>query len=413
MGLVKLLKCEKKLEDLPDKIYETENDSDSVSSSCKRDREQRKTKHRWYHLFKSNKKVNNAILKSTVTDYRRNLAQFPANLNNDNENKRTINLDGEIPLETDNPQNDRASARPKKAIVIESSRNIPEEYWQNKILSRFSADQRDLLAESLFSHIWKTQGEGLATKLIKEYDTENIDRIAEDHFERGCRLWAEEDTEGAHSEFERSRRIKEVQAKGKSLLYHQCIQQNEVGNAEHSTAESDAELFFALGMVQSGRQEYHYSLKEFRRALQVAALGLGMEHELTKASAYMIRSVQLNMGLEPHEIQKNVSQLTIDIQNEIEGDQLYETGEKDQALVEYANLNLLYDSDSLVQSRIITKMATIFEEKNDYVKAMDLWTDLLVLYEDTPSLGLQHPLAQYAFTKIVIARRKIQPWSEI
>ena len=423
MGLVKRLKCEKKLEDLLDKRYETENDSESVSSSGKRDRAKRKTKHRWYHFFVSNKNIDDDILNGVVTNNSSNLALVSANhfakfldenstdLNNINNNRITT-PDTEVPPETAKIQNDRAAEYPKTTIVIESSRNIPEEYWQNKILSRFSADQRDLLAESLFSHIWKTQGEGLATKLVKTYDTKNIDKIANDHFERGCQLWADEDTEGAHSEFERSRRIKEVQADGKSLLYHRCIQDEE-GSAKHSAAEFDAELCFALGMVQSARQEYHSALKEFRRAMQIAALGLGMENELTKASAHMIRSVYLNMGQESHEIQQSIAKLTADLQNEIEGDQLYETGKKDQALVEYANLNLLYDSDSLVQSRIITKMAAIFEEKEDYVKAMDLWTDLLVLYEDTPSIGLHHPLARHALTKIVIARRKIQPWSEI
>ena len=147
--------------------------------------------------------------------------------------------------------------------------------------------------------------------------------------------------------------------------------------------------------------------------MQVAALGLGMEHELTKASAHMIRSVSLAMGKTAQEIQQNISQLTSDLQNEIEGDKLYGSGEKDRALVEYANLNLLYDTDSKVQSRIITKMATIFQEKEDYLKAMDLWTDLLVLYEDTPSLGFHHPMARHALARVVEVRRKIQPWSEI
>jgi hypothetical protein len=67
----------------------------------------------------------------------------------------------------------------------------------------------------------------------------------------------------------------------------------------------------------------------------------------------------------------------------------------------------------MVQARIITKMATIFEEKRDHAKAMDLWTDLLVLYEDTPSIGIHHPLAMRALAKITAARRKIQPWSDV
>jgi len=452
MGLVKRLTCEKKMDYLPDIKYETENDSDSASSSdfdnaAKNDKKQiskRKTKHRWFHFFKSNKPSNNSndtLWDDVVANNHSSLAIVSANhfakfLDNKAVTRAAIlhdinNPTTTVPVEINNPTTVPVTViKCPRNTIIKSTKNTPEEYWQNKIVPKFSADQRDLLAESLFSHIWETQGESLASKIFKDYDTANLHYIADDHFDQGCQLWAGDDAEGAHSEFERSRRIREVQATQKSLLHVQHLQDkegsiinnnntnnninnnNQNQNAEGGT-ESDAELFFALGMVQRGRLDNYASLKEFRRAMQVSALGLGMNHELTKASLYMIRSTYLAMRQTAREIQHNISQLTTDLHHEIEGDQLYEAGKKEQALVEYANLKLLYDSDSMVQARIKTKMATIFEEKKDYSKAMDLWADLLVLYEDTPSLGLHHPLARHALAKVVGARRKLQPWTEI
>jgi hypothetical protein len=435
MELVKRMKCEKKL----DLKYETSNDSDCTSSSridnpakssridnpAKKEERQtskRKNKYRWFHFLKSNKPDDN-LWDDTIKNHRSSMALISANhfaafldkraaIFNDIHNRTTAPA-SERRNDVDNSRTVHANER-AECTTVDSARSIPEEYWKNEILPKFSADQRDLLAESLFSHIWKTQGETMASKLLKTYDFNNLNSIAVEHFDHGCQLWAGNNAEGARSEFERSRRIREVQAAQKSLLHIQYLQDKEsVNQNTESDMESNAELFFALGMVQSARNYNHASLKEFRRAMQVSALGLGMEHELTKASLYMLRSTYLAMGQTEHEIQHNVSQLTDDLHNEIEGDQLYESGEKEQALMEYANLKLLYDSDSMVQARVITKMARIFEDKEDHAKALDLWTDLLVLYEDTPSLGLHHPLARHALAKVVGARRKVQPWSEI
>ena len=97
-----------------------------------------------------------------------------------------------------------------------------------------------------------------------------------------------------------------------------------------------------------------------------------------------------------------------DITNEIAGDVLRELNDWDEALLEYANLSFLYDKDGQTQARIRTKIASIFEERGDYSKAMELWSDVLVLYDNSQSIGLEHPLAKHAIMKIVKGRRKIQ-----
>ena len=428
MGLVKRIKCEKKL----DLKYETTIDSECPSSSridnpAKKEEMQtstRKNKYRWYHFLKSNK-PDDTLQDDTMKNHRNSMALVSANhfaafldkraaIYNDIHNRTTASAT-EGRNDVDNIRTTPPATERAEHTTINSDRSIPEDYWKSEILPKFSSDQRDLLTESLFSHIWKTQGEGMASKLLQRYDFNNLNSIAEEHFDHGCQLWAGDNTDGARSEFERSRRIREVQATQKSLLHVQYLQDKEESDNQNTAIdmEVNAELFFALGMVQSTRNDNHASLKEFRRTMQVSGLGLGMEHELTKASLYMLRSTYLAMGQTEQEIQRNISQLTGDLHNEIEGDKLYASGEKEQALMEYANLKLLYDSDSMVQARIITKMARIFEEKEDHAKALDLWTDLLVLYEDTPSLGLHHPLARHALAKVVGARRKVQPWSEI
>lgn len=430
MDIVKLLKCEKKLDEF-EKRYETENDSDSTSSytgvddPVKKDNNQtweRKPKRRWFQFFKSNPESDDSLWSDELTNHRnKTLALASANhfakfLDNRSDvlneiNNRTIKNQKNIDVENttgdpESPSNDSTY----RAGNIEA-----QKIWQMKILPKFSPDERDLIAESLFSHIWNTQGGLVALELMKRYGSTSLYNVSEQHFDRGCQLWSDENTEGAHSEFEQSRRIREVQAAQKSLLFVRYTQygNQESNNMDTIGTESNAELFFALGMVQMARTNNHSSLREFRRAMQISALGLGMDHELTKASSYMIRSTYASMGHSAEEINRKILQLADDLQHEIEGDQLYESGMKEQALVEYANLKLLYDSDSMVQARIITKMSTIFEEKGDYSKAMDLWTDLLVLYEDTPSIGLHHPLARHCLSKVVKARRNLQPWSEI
>jgi len=422
MGLVKRLRCEKKLrvDGLVDKKYETENDSNSVSSSSFdsatnsdfKSLPQRKTKHRWFfHVFKSHKAsdcddndCDDNFPVVSANHFAEFLDKRAAVLNDINNLK--IGPDTEFPRNIGNLRN---------ISVVECSNSyIPEGYWQNNVLPKFSADQRDLLAESMFFHIWKTQGKEEASQILKDHNSNSLSTMAEEHFDHGCQLWAKDDAEAAHSEFKRSRELREIQSTEKNLLHVQYSDDGDEGSKKcNNKHESNAELCFALGMIQSAREDNHAALKEFRRAMQVSALGLGMDHELTEASSYMIRSIYLTMGQSAKEIKHNISQLTSDLNHEIEGDQLYESGKKEQALVEYANLKLLYDADSMVQARVITKMATIFEEKNDFAKAMDLWTDLLVLYEDTPSIGLHHPLARHALKKIVNARRRLQPWSEI
>eukprot|EP00536_Pseudo-nitzschia_multiseries_P012479 jgi/Psemu1/290316/fgenesh1_pg.479_\ len=337
---------------------------------------------------------------------------------------------------------------------------FPEEYWEEAVVPKFPSEHRDLLAETLFCHIWKTQGKSVALKLMGDYENENLNQTANDRFRHGCQLWRQDDYEGAGWELERSLMIRDVQQSHQSLVnvrylkqYKEKGDENQVGeqvsrekeineivqnyaNAdpaeEESTldmergdtlipvpngkmfrvntlspspVESSAQLYYALGMVRMSQEDHVDALMEFRRSIQVAALGLGVAHDLTKAATYMIRAALLTMGYRSHEIRKYLVQLKSNIYHEIEADVLYESGNVDQALAEYIELNFLHDPDSQVQARIRTKIASIFEERGEYIKAIQVWADLLVLYDDTPSLGLHHPLARKAVTKIVDGKR--------
>ena len=436
MGLVKRLKCEKKLhvDDFIDKNYATSNDSESFSSSCvdnpqtkdRRRNTKRRNKHRRYQFFRLNK-PDDTLWEDIVKNRRNSMNMVSENRFASFLNKRAgiynDNRSQTKSLSIETTESDWSAQKKSKTCFYpgntagdcyENNTINSERYWENEILPKFSADQRDLLAESLFSHIWHTQGESVASKLLNNFDSTNLDYKSNDCFDNGCQLWAENNTERAYREFERSRRIREVQATQKSLLHVQCLQDDKQNNQiAEENAEFNAELYYSLGMAQSAKENLYASQREFRRAMQIGALGLGIDHEITKASLYMIRSTSLEMGQTEHEIQQSLSLLTSDVEHEIDADKLYALGKKEEALLEYANLSLLYDSDSMVQARIITKMATIFEEKRDYSKALDLWTDLLVLYNETPSLGLHHPLARHALAKVVGARKRTQPWSEI
>jgi len=356
------------------------------------------------------------------------------------------------------------------------SATASEEYWHKRVVPNFPLEHRDLLAESLFCHIWKSQGRSVALKLLGDHDHENLIKTAEDHFNHGCQLWRQDDHQRARWELERSRKIREVQM-DHSLVHvryqessssdvdsdgddyddenneneNDCNQGNRnwednkllksslkngksferknlarlscrkptsdsdrdniihrVNILKPTPTESNAQLYYAMGTVLMAQQEYQAGLKEFRRAAQIASLGLDFDHELSKASYYMIRTTLLTMGYSSHSIRKYIAQMKTDITNEITGDVLCEIKDWDEALLEYANLSFLHDKDGQTQARIRTKIATIFEERGDYSKAMELWSDVLVLYDNSQSIGLDHPLAKHTITKIVKARRKIQ-----
>ena len=357
------------------------------------------------------------------------------------------------------------------------SATASEEYWHKRVVPYFPSEHRDLLAESLFCHIWKSQGRSVALKLLGDHDHENLTKTAEDRFNHGCQLWRRDDHQRARWELERSRKIRDVQMdhslvhvryqesstsdvdndgdgyddennenendcnygnqkrednkllksslknretfERKNLARLSCRKPDTTTDSDRDNihqvnilkptpTESNAQLYYAMGTVLMAQQEYQAGLKEFRRAAQIASLGLGFDHELSKASYYMIRTTLLTIGYSSNAIRRYIAQMKTDITNEIAGDVLRELNDWDEALLEYANLSFLYDKDGQTQARIRTKIASIFEERGDYSKAMELWSDVLVLYDNSQSIGLEHPLAKHAIMKIVKGRRKIQ-----
>lgn len=97
-----------------------------------------------------------------------------------------------------------------------------------------------------------------------------------------------------------------------------------------------------------------------------------------------------------------------DLVKEADGDALYEAGHLDDALLEYVTLNFLKDKDPQTQARVRTKIASIFEEKSDYLKAQELWATIMSLYTLCPSMGNTHPMTNFAMTKYVQCRVKVQ-----
>ncbi len=407
LSLLERIKCEKKQNDFVDKKRLIRDDSVSCSSRDK-DQERLPTRqrqksngtshnHKWRHFFRSRSSANTPWEQS-LRNHRRSIdvvwsASDLGSLSADKYNNDCNITEYEYKTENAEEKYDDN--------IIES-----ETYWKNKVLRKFSADQRDLLGETLFFHIWNTKGESTAADLVKSCEPNQLTSKAQSHFDNACKLWKGDKYDAAHGEFERSRRIREVQSPQKSLLQVQYKRTSDESDTKRM--DENAELFFAMGMTQSAKRNHYAALKEFRRAFQISALGLGMLHDLAKASLHMIRSTCLAMGHRSYEIQHSVSLLIKDIEHEIAADKLCAKGVKGRALSVYANLQLLYDSDSMVQARIMSKMARIFEENEQYEQSLELWTEILVLYNENPSLGTDHPMARHALCKIVEARKQIQ-----
>ena len=83
MGIVKRIKCEKKLHAFADTSFEYETSDDSGSGSgsgsgLDNSATKRKTKHRWFHFFKPNK-PDEIDCGEDVKNYRSSMALVSAN----------------------------------------------------------------------------------------------------------------------------------------------------------------------------------------------------------------------------------------------------------------------------------------------------------------------------------------------
>jgi hypothetical protein len=321
----------------------------------------------------------------------------------------------------------------------------PERHWHGEVAPRLSRGHRDLLAERLFCHVWEREGRDVALALVRDNTDEGILRRAADaRFDAGCRLWGEEKHGKALWELQRCRSIHEVRNGGMSLL-HVLHRNNKDDHDENnapnkgryaagtkdaaageasvtpvprsssmeintvcpSPTESHAQLHYALGTVQLGLNEHTVALREYRRAMQISFLGLGENHRLTGAIGYMIRTTLLTIGLSSPNIHHYLTALTDALRREGEGDDLFASGEYDEALLEYVGVRFLKDRDVQAQARIRSKMASAFEEKGDHVKALELWSTVMALYAGCSSIGVDHPLSRHATVKFVENRARV------
>lgn len=305
----------------------------------------------------------------------------------------------------------------------------PEHYWHGRVVPHFSQGQRDLLAERLFCHVWNKEGRDAALAVLDGNTSESLQRTATDRFDQGCRLWGEDQHNAALWELQRSRALHEARHEmGLLHVRHRpggsgsgsgdaadegrdedgaAGEGREINTESPSETESHAQLYYALGTVQLALNEQPAALREYRRALQVSVLGLGEDHQLTQATLYMIRCTLLTLGLPSPKIQKYAQCLLGDLRRETEGDDLFAAGEWDQALLEYVSVGFLKDRDAEAQARIRAKMALVFEEKGDYMKALELWSTVMALYAGSCSIGLDHPLTRHATMKFVQNRSQV------
>lgn len=285
------------------------------------------------------------------------------------------------------------------------SNGDPEEYWYNQVVPNLSQGQRDLVAQELFCRLWTERGQAAAEDfLCAQTSPQKALKLAEKRFNLGCELWAQDQHTQALWELEQSRAIREAHSQ-QSLLFVRGGTNRQVDTLQ---VEAIAQLFYALGAVHLSLSDHTMALMEFCRALQASGMGLGMDFHLTEACQYMIRTVLLTMGRSNPKIHAFLQQLSHDMHKETEGDKLYESEALDQALLEYANLMFLTDQDPLTQARVRTKMAIIFEEKGDYLKAQELWATIMSLYSLCPGMGETHPMTRKAMTNYVKNRVQVQ-----
>jgi tetratricopeptide (TPR) repeat protein len=249
-------------------------------------------------------------------------------------------------------------------------------------------------------------------------------QLAEMHFHRGCELWAQDDFSQALEELETSKAIWErirphlvllMQessllhnspttkhckiARKKQLRIHTGHENTFDGECDVNEVEAIAQLYYAIGMVHLAMTNHKDALQDFRRSLQVVILGLGRDHHLVDATIYMMRISLLTMGYASPKIRTHIRLFMEEVYRERKADRLVKHGKLGDALYKYGRLDLLHDMDSQTRARILTKIATLHEEKKDFVFAAEIWSDLLQLYHESLSIGAEHPLVKQAMDK--------------
>jgi hypothetical protein len=138
----------------------------------------------------------------------------------------------------------------------------------------------------------------------------------------------------------------------------------------------------------------------------VAALGLGLDHELTDASSYMIRTSLLTMGYTSPKIHDYIQRLVGEIGRELDIDSLVVLGEWKTALKNYDNLGRELGQDRETAARLKTKIATLYEDYGNWFKASKAWSNLMKFY--AAMYGVDHPLSRHAANKVVTLQELLE-----
>ena len=287
--------------------------------------------------------------------------------------------------------------QPKKEwylSVLEQPRDA-EEYWEKTIAPNLSEDQKILLAEQLFCHLWTNHGTTVAVDQVAS--TAQQLQLAQARFDKGCHLCKHQLFDLALIEIEKSRQIQEA-------------------NGVWCHEEMEIQLHYAKGTILQGLREYGQALSEFRQAWRISCLKLGPSNVLTKASQYMIENVLTRHRCDMLEIHHNMTILRQAIIHEKEGDFFQAAGDFDLAIYEYRQSLLEYQrhqdepqvgNTAFEQAELRCKIARVLEQHVKPNLAQIEWATSLSLYQST--LGSRHAKTIEAMTGLVRNHTLHQP----
>lgn len=280
-----------------------------------------------------------------------------------------------------------AQSLPWYAVIPGKQPRDAEVHWDQWIAPNLSIDQKALLAEHLFGHIWSQQGSKVAMNQV--LDSTQLLESAQDRFDQGCRLWSQNLFEPALVEIEKSRQI-------------------QLAQGSWCSPEMEVQLYYATGTIHLGLEDCRKALAEFRQAWRLSGLTLGADHVLTKSSQHMTGIVLSEQGCGTMEIHHELTVLRQAIAYEKEGDNHREIGDDlELAVYKYRQSILEYrmhqdrcqvDDAVVEQAAIRCKIAIVLEELGRRPQAETEWATSLSMYQSV--LGSRHPKTIDTMTKL-------------
>jgi tetratricopeptide (TPR) repeat protein len=270
-------------------------------------------------------------------------------------------------------------------------------------MATLASDLQVQPAEQFYCHALTNEGRDTAIEPLQSESKSNLVSLAVSYFHRGCELWAQDDLSYALSQLKLSKSIWERYSPSLTFLLQafgndsKSSEQELAGNTEYV-----AQLYYALGTVHLSMKHCLDALKSFRSALQVTALGLGVEHDLFGAILYMMRLTLLTMGFSSPKIHEYIKHFRRELTKESRADMYAAAGRIEKALMKYEALSFVWDSDWQAKARVKTKIATMHEENGNLLKATREWSIISALYKEVANLDKENPLRQMTREKEMI-----------